>query len=66
MGVAVDVQSGLVYVANSGNGTVSVVDGPKCRLADTITGLSRPGGLAVDEAADRIYVTDTETGILAV
>ncbi len=66
VGVAVNVQSGLVYVANSGNGTVSVVDGSECRLADMITGLSRPSGLAVDEAADRIYVTDTETGILAV
>jgi len=64
--VAVNTATGLVYVANSGEGTVAVVDGSECRVVDIISGLSRPSGVAVDELANRVYVTDTETGWLVV
>ncbi len=65
-GVAVNPATGLVYVANSGEGTVSVIDGTSYHLTDIVDGLARPYGLAVDEVANRVYVSDSGTDCLMV
>ncbi len=65
-GVAVDQSTGLVYVANSGAGTVTVVDELGCGGATTVTGLEAPSAVAVDESAGRVYVADCGAGQVVV
>jgi DNA-binding beta-propeller fold protein YncE len=75
---AVDEATDTVYVPNSGDGTVSVIDGAKCNASVTTGCASTPshlvtGGVpiaaAVDEATDTVYVptpNDFGAGALAV
>jgi uncharacterized repeat protein (TIGR01451 family) len=60
--VAVDRASGLVYVANRDDGTLSIVDGVRCDVVATLTGFETPGGVVVDQLARRVYVSDCEAG----
>ncbi|MGA8679371.1 MAG: beta-propeller fold lactonase family protein [Acidimicrobiales bacterium] len=63
-GVAVDQQTDTIYVANSGDNTVSVIDGASCNATDTsdctptapVTVGDGPAILAVDQATDTVYV----------
>jgi YVTN family beta-propeller protein len=66
-GIAVDEQTDTVYVANSGGGTVSVIDGATCNAGDhtgcgqiptTVAVGVQPDQLAVDEATNTIYVAN--------
>jgi DNA-binding beta-propeller fold protein YncE len=68
-GVAVDGSTKTVYVANLGAGTVSVVNGATCNAAQrsgctepvaTIDVGGEPGGIAVDEATDTLYVANLQ------
>jgi DNA-binding beta-propeller fold protein YncE len=61
-GVAVDQSTGLVYVANYGASTLSVVDGLGCGGVTTLTGLEGPSAVTVDESAGRVYVSDCGAG----
>lgn len=65
-GVAVNPSTGRVYVALSGEGSLSVVDGFEGRVLAVVTGLKRPRGVAVNPTTDRVYVTDTGAGRLLV
>ncbi len=65
-GVAVDRSTGLVYVANYGAGTLTVVDGLGCGGVTTVNGLERPSDVAVDESAGRVYVSDCGAGEVVV
>jgi len=65
-GVAVNSSTGRVYVALSGEGSLSVVDGLEGRVLAVITGLKRPRGVAVNPTTNRIYVTDTGADRLVV
>jgi len=58
-GVAVNPFTGRVYVALSGEGSLSVVDGLEGRVLAVITGLKRPRGVAVNPTTNRVYMTDT-------
>ena len=60
--MAVDGVTGVVYVANRGDGTVSQVQGGGCGPVETLGGLAEPSGLAVDEQSNRLYVSDAQTG----
>jgi len=66
IGVAVNQSTDTVYVANSLVHTVSVINGATCNgtttsgcgaTPPTVTAISQPYGLAVDESTDTVYVT---------
>ena len=57
-GVGVDPSAGLVYVANFGLGSVSVIDEATNTVTGTIPVGSLPVGVAVDPVARTVYVTN--------
>ncbi len=59
-GVAVDETSDTIYAANSGSGTVSVIDGATNSVAATINAGPDPKGVGVEDATDTIYATNSE------
>jgi uncharacterized repeat protein (TIGR01451 family) len=65
-GVAVNPSSGDVYVANHGDGTLSVVHDAGCGEVGTVTGLTQPSALVVDDPAGRIYLSDPTAGQLVI
>jgi DNA-binding beta-propeller fold protein YncE len=74
-GVAVDGSTKTVYVANLGAGTVSVVNSATCNAAQrsgctkpaaTIDVDGEPGGVALDEATDTLYVADLRGSTVSV
>jgi YVTN family beta-propeller protein len=65
-GVAVNRSTGLVYVSNRGDGTVSEVAGSGCGSVTSIAGLTEPAGLIVDEQTNHIFVSDSGTGHVVV
>jgi serine/threonine-protein kinase len=51
---------GKIYVANSVSDTVSILDpGPQPAVGKTLTGFSRPWGVAVSPDGARVYVTNS-------
>jgi DNA-binding beta-propeller fold protein YncE len=69
-GVALNERTDTIYVANSNEQTLSVIDGATCNATDssgcginpatvTVGNDSAPAGLAVDPATDTIYVDNT-------
>jgi YVTN family beta-propeller protein len=65
--LAIDEATGTVYVTNGGDNTVSVIDGRTCngtvtsgcnQTPATVTVGSGPGGVAVDQATDSVYVAN--------
>ena len=74
-GVAVDGATKTVYVANLGAGTVSVVNSATCNAAQksgctkpaaTIDVDGEPGGIALDEATDTLYVANLQGSTVSV
>jgi YVTN family beta-propeller protein len=57
--IAVNSASGRVYVANAGDGTVSVIDGKSDLVMATIPIGSHPYSIAADSATGKVYVTHT-------
>ena len=75
LGVAIDQATNTIYVANSGENTVSVINGATCNRTNTSgCGQDAPtvtvgGGaslLAVDPATDTIYVGSFDDGTISV
>lgn len=57
-GVDVNTVTNTIYVANSGENTVSVIDGSSNRVVSNISGVGGgPNGVAVDPHTNMIYVT---------
>ena len=65
--VAVNQVTHTIYVGNSGENTVSVIDGTACnaihtsgcgQTAATVTVGNNPLGVAIDQATDTIYVAN--------
>jgi len=65
-GVAVNSTAGTVYVANSGAGTVSVIDEKTNAVTATIGVGSDPDGVAVNPAAGTVYVTNRQSDTVSV
>ena len=57
--IAVNAINGRVYVANAGDGTVSVLDGASDALLATVAIGSHPYSIAANAASGKVYVTHT-------
>ena len=57
--LATDSQTGTTYVANSGDGTVSVIDGKSDEVTATVHVGSHPYSIAANSVAGKVYVTHT-------
>lgn len=55
-GVAVDTGTNLIYVADQGSDTLSVIDGTTNTVSATVPVGPRPVGVVVDPATHRVYV----------
>jgi YVTN family beta-propeller protein len=64
--IAVNEKTGRVYVANSGDRSVTVIDGDTDLLVTTVPTAARPYAIAVDERVDRVYVSNTFSDKLTV
>ena len=64
--IAVDRISGKVYVANSGDGTVSVLDGVTDALLATIPVGANPYSIAANPVTQKIFVSRTYSDLLTV
>lgn len=56
----------FAYVANSGAGTISVIDTSTNAVVNTISTGGSPYGVAVNAAGTRVYVTDPGTNVVKV
>src|SRR5436309_8906651 len=65
-GVGVNPSTSRVYVANSGEGTVSVINSVTNTLVTNITVQSGPIDIGVNSATNRIYVTNQGTNSVSV
>ena len=65
-GVAADPAAHIVYVTNSGSGSVSVIDEATDTVTATIHVGSRPYGMALDPAARTAYVANSGSGTVSV
>src|ERR1700687_567283 len=54
--VAVNSKTNLIYVANAGDNTVSVIDGATNTIKDVVNVAQFPQAVAVNSILDRIYV----------
>lgn len=63
--VAVNPVTNKIYVANHGDGTVTVIDGVTNTTATVIVG-SSPSALAVNPVTDQIYVANQTDGSVTV
>ena len=67
VGVAVDPGTHTAYVANTGDGTVSVIDGSTRTVTATVpVGKGPVGGVAVDPGTHTAYVSNNNDGTVSV
>lgn len=64
--IAVDEKNGCAYVANAGDGTVSVIDGRSDEVVAVVQIGTHPYSIAADPGLGRIYVTRTYSNSLTV
>ena len=65
-GVAVNPLTNRVYVTNSGDGTVSVIDVRTNKVTTTIPVGDSPDGVAVNPVTNRVYVAGSRSGAVTV
>src|SRR3989449_5218977 len=65
-GVAVNPSTGRIYVANRGDGTISVINSATKTVVGTITVGDIPAELAVNPATNRLYLTYSDNNITTV
>ena len=59
-GVAVDGSTGYIYVADTYNDRISILDSARDRVGDFRDSFSRPSGVAVDSSSGWMFVADTD------
>lgn len=64
--LAIDRTADKIYVANTGSGNVSVIDGASDKVVATIPGEAHPYAIAVNEATGTVYVTNTYSNAVTV
>ena len=65
-GVAYNEDDNLIYVANNGDGTVSVINGETYSVTKVITGVTGANGVAYDSNHGLVYVTNQSINTLTV
>jgi YVTN family beta-propeller protein len=64
--IAVNPANGRVYVANAGDGTVTILDGSSDAVVATVPIGDHPYSIAVDGATGKVYVTHTFSDQLSI
>ena len=64
--ISVNAETNRVYVANSGNNTVSVIDGEKNKIIDNIDLPQRPSYVSVNPHTNTIYVSNSANNTVSV
>ena len=64
--IAVNEQTEGVYVVNSGDRSVSVIEGKSDTVVATVATAARPYAIAIDESANKVYVSNTFSNMLTV
>jgi len=64
--LAIDRAVNKIYVANTGSGNISVIDGASDAVVTTIPGEAHPYAIAVNEATGTVYVTNTYSNAVTV
>jgi len=64
--IALNEKTGTVYVANSSDQTVSIIDEMNDNVIATVTTAARPYAIAVDELTNKVYVSNTFSNKLTV
>jgi YVTN family beta-propeller protein len=64
--VATNPQTNTIYVTNSGDGTVSVINGKKNKVVATIPFGVMPQGIATNPQTNTVYAVDPHTNTMAV
>jgi YVTN family beta-propeller protein len=64
--LAIDRTANKIYIANTGSGNISVIDGASDAVVATIPGEAHPYAIAVNEATGSVYVTNTYTNAVTV
>src|ERR1700732_965673 len=64
--LAIDRTLNKIYVANTGSGNISVIDGASDAVVTTIPGEAHPYAIAVNDATGTVYVTNTYSNAVTV
>lgn len=64
--LAIDRKTNKIYVANTGSGSISVIDGASDDVVATIPGETHPYAIAVNEITGTVYVTNTYSDAVTV
>ncbi len=64
--IVVNEQTGRVYVVNSGDRSIALVDGSTDAVIAMGSAAAKPYAIAVDEVNDRVYVSNTFSDLLTV
>jgi YVTN family beta-propeller protein len=64
--LAIDRAANKIYVANTGSGNISVIDGDSDAVVKTIPGEAHPYAIAVNEVTGTVYVTNTYSNAVTV
>ena len=64
--IVVNEQTGRVYVVNSGDRSIALVDGSTDAVIAMGSAAAKPYAIAVDEVNDRVYVSNTFRDLLTV
>jgi len=64
--LAIDRKTNKIYVANTGSGSISVIDGTSDDVVATIPGEAHPYAIAVNDITATVYVTNTYSNAVTV
>jgi YVTN family beta-propeller protein len=64
--LAIDRKANKIYVANTGSGSISVIDGASDHVVATIPGEAHPYAIAANDITGTIYVTNTYSDAVTV